>query len=137
VACIGRAHRKATFLAASRSMTSSTWNRRKELVAFGRKPADHDQLAFRGIHALHPLILLDEGLRGSEVDLRCGGCLGPPTPNGRLLAIGMDDMRNRDCRHRTVPIAWPSPSWQGECCADEVDSYAGETITGDLMTKAW
>jgi hypothetical protein len=32
----------------------------KELVAFGRKPADHDQSAFQGIHALNPLILVDE-----------------------------------------------------------------------------
>jgi hypothetical protein len=26
----------------------------KELVAFGHKPADHDQSAFQGIHALSP-----------------------------------------------------------------------------------
>jgi hypothetical protein len=31
-----------------------------ELVAFGRKPADHDQAAFQGIHALNPLIVIDE-----------------------------------------------------------------------------
>jgi hypothetical protein len=29
----------------------------KELVAFGRKPADHDQSAFQGIHALSPAYL--------------------------------------------------------------------------------
>jgi hypothetical protein len=31
----------------------------KELVAFGRKPADHDQAAVQGIHALDPLIGID------------------------------------------------------------------------------
>jgi hypothetical protein len=39
---------------------------RKEFVALGRKPADHDQSALQGIHAL-----------------------------GRLLAIGIDDMCKR------------------------------------------
>jgi hypothetical protein len=33
---------------------------RKELVAVGRKPADPDQSAFQGIHALNPLILVYE-----------------------------------------------------------------------------
>jgi hypothetical protein len=29
-------------------------------VAYGRKPADTDQAAFQGIHALHPFVLVDE-----------------------------------------------------------------------------
>jgi hypothetical protein len=29
----------------------------KELITFGRKPADHDQSAFQGIHALSPAYL--------------------------------------------------------------------------------
>ena len=40
----------STFPAASRSMMSGTWGPGgKELVAFGRKPAGHDQSAFQGI----------------------------------------------------------------------------------------
>jgi hypothetical protein len=52
---------RATFLVASRSMTSGTWaGAEKSSSPFGRKPADHDQSAFQGIHALNPLILVDE-----------------------------------------------------------------------------
>jgi hypothetical protein len=81
----------------------------KELVAFGRKPADHDQSAFRGIHALNPLILVDEAWGVPKSIFDAVDALATNS-NGRLLATGMDDMRTEDCRHRTVPMAWPSPS---------------------------
>lgn len=33
---------------------------REELVAFGRKPSDHDPAAFSGLHARHVLVIIDE-----------------------------------------------------------------------------
>jgi hypothetical protein len=84
----------------------------KELVAFGRKPADHDQLAFRGIHALHSLILLDEACGVPKSIFDAVDALATNS-NGRMLAIGMDDMRNRGLPSPTVPMAWPSPSLVG------------------------
>src|SRR5690349_19281618 len=38
----------------------SEWYIGKELVAFGRKPADQDPTAFQGIHARYVLLVLDE-----------------------------------------------------------------------------
>jgi hypothetical protein len=68
---IGQAHRKGNL--AGRITLDDEWYMGpggKELVAFGRKPADHDQSAFQGIHALSPLILVDEAC-GVQVNLRC------------------------------------------------------------------
>jgi hypothetical protein len=50
---IGQAHRKGNL--PGRITLDDEWYMGpggKELVAFGRKPADHDQSAFQGIHAL-------------------------------------------------------------------------------------
>jgi hypothetical protein len=38
----------------------------KELVASGREPADTDQAAFQGIHALNPLLVIDEALHDDQ-----------------------------------------------------------------------
>jgi hypothetical protein len=58
---IGQAHRKGKL--PGRITLDDEWYMGpggKELVAFGYKPADHDQSAFQGIRALSPLILVDE-----------------------------------------------------------------------------
>lgn len=41
-------------------VNQTEWHLDDELVAFGRKPADHDEGAFQGIHAEHVLVILDE-----------------------------------------------------------------------------
>jgi hypothetical protein len=42
------------------------------------------------------------------------------------------------CRHRIGLMRWPSPSLaRANAAPMNVESHAGEGITGDLMTKAW
>jgi hypothetical protein len=79
---------------------------RKELVAFGRKPADHDQSTFQGIHAVSPFILVDEacGVPKSifdAVDARA------TNSNARVLAIGKPD----DPSSHSAQICKPGSGW--------------------------
>ena len=62
----------------------------KELVAFVRKPADHDQSAFQGIHALRPLILVDEVCGVPKSIFDAVDALATNS-NARVLAIGNPD----------------------------------------------
>jgi hypothetical protein len=41
----------------------------KEPVASGREPADTDQAAFQGIHALNPLLVIDEARHDDQTDV--------------------------------------------------------------------
>jgi hypothetical protein len=41
-------------------VNQTEWSIDGEMVGFGRKPADHDEAAFQGIHAPHVLVILDE-----------------------------------------------------------------------------
>jgi hypothetical protein len=48
------------------------------------------------------------------------------------------DMRKRNVRHLTVPIPLSRRSLAVALQRPiNVESHAGESITGDLMTKAW
>jgi hypothetical protein len=65
----------------------------KELVAFGRKPADHDQAAFQGIHALNPLIVIDEACGVPKSIFDAVDALATNS-NARVLAIrNPDDLK--------------------------------------------
>lgn len=41
-------------------VNQTEWHMDDEIVAYGRKPADHDEGAFQGIHADHVLVVIDE-----------------------------------------------------------------------------
>jgi hypothetical protein len=62
----------------------------KELVAFGQKPADHDQSAFQGIHALNPLILVDEACGVPKSIFGAVHALATNS-DARVLAVGNPD----------------------------------------------
>lgn len=61
-----------------------------ELVAFGRKPADHDEAAFQGIHARYVLVIIDEAC-GIPEDLWIAADALTTNPDSRLFAIGNPD----------------------------------------------
>ena len=88
---IGQAHRKGNL--PGRITLDDEWYMGpggKELVAFGRKPADHDQSAFQGIHALNPLILVDEACGVPKSIFDAVDALATNS-NARVLAIGNPD----------------------------------------------
>jgi hypothetical protein len=68
----------------------SEWYIGKELVAFGRKPADQDPTAFQGIHARYVLLVLDEAC-GIPKELWDAGSSIVSNEHSRTLAIGNPD----------------------------------------------
>lgn len=63
------------------------WIIANDVVGFGRKPADYEESAFQGIHALHTLIIVDEacGILPMLWDQLASLA---SNLNGRILAIG-------------------------------------------------
>lgn len=84
---INRLHTRASL--AGRTNLSE-WYIGKELVAFGRKPADQDPTAFQGIHARYVLLVLDEAC-GIPKELWDAGSSIVSNEHSRTLAIGNPD----------------------------------------------
>jgi hypothetical protein len=61
-----------------------------EIVAFGRKPSDHDESAFQGIHARWVLVILDEAC-GIPAQLWVAADALTTNADCRILAIGNPD----------------------------------------------
>jgi hypothetical protein len=66
------------------------WKIGKELIAYGRKPADYDQTGFQGVHALYPLIIVDEAAGIPKLLWDAVDSLAT-NDNARVLAIGNPD----------------------------------------------
>jgi hypothetical protein len=117
---IRQAHRKGNL---SGRVNQTEWiDDLGELVAFGRKPADHDEGAFQGIHARRVLVILDEAC-GIPEDLWIAADALTTNPGCRMLAIGNPDNSSsyfaRVCRpgsmwHQIGISAYDSPNFTGE-----------------------
>lgn len=81
---INRLHRAAG-LAGRTNLTE--WYIDGELVAFGRKPSEHDAAAFLGTHALHILVIFDEA-DGIPAVLWAAAESVASNRHARILAIG-------------------------------------------------
>nr|AMP54360.1 hypothetical protein [uncultured bacterium] len=99
----------------------------RELVAFGRKPSEHSEAAFQGIHAKYVLIVFDEasGIPKSLWDAAESMAAGR---HCRILAIGNPDVTTsefaRVCRTdstwKTIGVGYQdTPAYTGE----EVPDY--------------
>ena len=77
-----------------------------ELIGYGRKPADYSDSAFQGIHALFPLILLDEAGGIPRTLFDSVDALATNT-NARVLAIGNPD----DPTSHFAEICKPDSGW--------------------------
>lgn len=117
---IRQAHRKGNL---SGRVNQTEWiDDLGELVAFGRKPADHDEGAFQGIHARRVLVILDEAC-GIPEDLWIAADALTTNPGCRMLAIGNPDNSSsffaRVCKptsmwHQIGISAFDSPNFTGE-----------------------
>ena len=85
---ISRAHRKGKL--AGYVTLDAQWKIGAELVAFGRKPADHDEHGFQGIHERYLLVVLDEACGIPPALWTGAGTLGT-NDDARMLAIGNPD----------------------------------------------
>ncbi|MFC5184382.1 hypothetical protein [Actinomadura harenae] len=121
---IRRVHKAAGL---SGRVNQTEWWLGEELVAFGRKPSDHDESAFQGIHAEHVLVVLDEACGIPEQLWIAADALVTNT-GCALLAIGNPDnpashfrrVCESDTWHTIGVSAFDSPNMTGEQVPPEV-----------------
>jgi hypothetical protein len=98
------------------------------LVGLGRKPADHSQSAFQGIHRRYVLVILDEA-GGLLENLWVGAEAITTNEDCRILAIGNPDIAtshfanvclNGQLWSRIKVSALDSPNWTGEWVPDDM-----------------
>ena len=82
-----RAHHKGQLAG---ELNQTEWLIDGELVGYGRKPADHDDYAFQGIHARYVLVILDEAC-GIPPSLWTAVETITTNDDSRVLAIGNPD----------------------------------------------
>lgn len=121
-----RRNHKAGQLAGRVNQTE--WHIDDEMVAFGRKPADHDESAFQGIHARYVLVIVDEAC-GIPEQLWVAADALTTNVDCRLLAIGNPDSPASHFRRVCTPgsgwhtlsiSALDSPNLTGEQVPREV-----------------
>jgi hypothetical protein len=120
------------------------WKISGELVAFGRKPADYldpneAAAAFQGIHALHVLIVLDEG--SGIPDWLATACETLITNEfSRLVVIGNPDnpiswfaktFRPASGFNNITITAWDTPAYTGE----KVSQGLKDRLTSELWVE--
>jgi len=118
-------------------VNQTEWFIDDELVGFGRKPADHDESAFQGIHERYVLVLLDEAC-GIPEQLWVAADALTTNADCRMLAIGNPDNPASHFRKvctagsgwHTIGIsAFDSPNLSGE--------QVPEKVALSLVSREW
>lgn len=131
---IRQVHRKAGLPG---RVNQTEWLIDDELVAYGRKPADHDESAFQGIHARRVLVVLDEACGIPESLWTAADAL--TTNDGcRILAIGNPD--NPATKFQRV--CQPTSGWHViGISAFDSPNLTGEQVPADLadllISRGW
>lgn len=124
-----RKHHKAGDLPGRVNQTE--WLMDDELVGYGRKPADHDESGFQGIHARYVLVVLDEAC-GIPEQLWVAADALATGPDCRILAIGNPD--NPASHFRKVST--PGSSWhQISISAFDSPNLTGEDIPEEMAVS--
>jgi hypothetical protein len=131
---IRRVHRRGELAG---RVNQTEWHMEDELVAFGRKPADHDESAFQGIHARYVLVILDEAC-GIPGQLWVAADALTTNTDCRILAIGNPD--NPASHFRKV--CQPGSNWHViGISAFESPNLTGEQVPNDvaqaLVSRGW
>lgn len=131
---IRRAHTAGQLLG---RVNQTEWHIGDELVAFGRKPADHDESAFQGIHARYVLVIIDEACGVPERLWTAADSL-TTNPDCRMLAIGNPD--NPASHFRKV--CTPGSGWNTiGISAFESPNLTGEQVPAKvarvLVSREW
>jgi len=131
---INRLHTKLGLLGRT---NLTEWYIGKEMVAFGRKPADHDPAAFQGIHARYMLVILDEACGVPKELWDAASTLGA-NKHARVLAIGNPD----DATGEFFENCKPGSGWNVIGIGyDQTPNFTGEAIPNDLadllISREW
>lgn len=138
---IERLHRRGNLSGQINMGRIPEWKIGKELVGYGRKPADYDESGFQGIHCRYPLILVDEAAGIPEQLWTAVDALAT-NEHARVLAIGNPDDQNSPFRAMCNPgSGWNvvrldglrSPNFS-EYEVKAVSNLPAPTRTGDLYT---
>lgn len=118
-------------------VNQTEWLLDDELVAFGRKPADHDEAAFQGIHARFVLVILDEAC-GIPPQLWVAADALTTNVDCRILAIGNPDNPATEFRK----VCTPGSLWhQIRISAFDSPNLTGEEVPEDvalaLVGREW
>ena len=98
---------------------------KEEMVAFGFKPADYDPTAFQGIHALYPLVVIDEGCGIPKTIIEAADSL-IANDNGRLVMIGNPDDPETEFYKACLPGSGWHVIWVG---AFDTPTFTGEPVS--------
>lgn len=106
------------------------WHMGGDLVAFGRKPSDHAEGAFQGIHARYVLVILDEAC-GIPEDLWIAADALTTNADCRMLAIGNPD----DPSSHFAKVCGPTSLWHRvKISAHDSPNFTGEPVSEALAT---
>lgn len=124
---IGRLHRSGNLPGRT---NLSEWYIGSELVAFGRKPADHDPTAFQGLHAKYMLLLFDEAC-GMPKSMWDAGSSLVANEYGRTLAIGNPD----DPMSEFAKKCKPDSAWNViQIGYESTPNFTGEKVSSQLKS---
>jgi hypothetical protein len=131
-----KAHRKGS-LPGRINLDAEWFTDNNELVGFGRKPADYDQAAFQGIHALNVLVIIDEG---SGVPKSIFDAVDSLATNrrARVVVIGNPD----DPSSHFSEVCKPGSGWNViRVSAFDTPAYTGEEVPeylyDYLVSREW
>ncbi|WP_214103224.1 hypothetical protein [Acrocarpospora catenulata] len=120
---IRRIH-KAANLAGKVNQTE--WWIDDEIVAFGRKPSDHDESGFVGIHARFVLVILDEAC-GVPAQLWIAADALTTNEDCRILAVGNPDNPASEFRK----VCRPGSGWN----VIKISAFDSPNLTGEVVPK--
>jgi len=122
---IRQIHRRAGLVG---RVNQTEWLLDGELVGFGRKPADHDEAAFQGIHARRVLVILDEAC-GIPEQLWIAADALTTNDGCRILAIGNPDNPASHFRQ----VSDPTSTWHKiRISAADSPNLTGEPVPDEL-----
>lgn len=120
---------------------------RREMVAFGRRPADHDTSAFQGLHRENGvLFLIDEAVGVPEMVFTAAE-VNTTSPIDRVFAIANpDDIQTPFGRvfdkddptwHKITISAYDTPNFTGEDVSDKLKSHMPQVAWVEDMKVQW
>jgi hypothetical protein len=109
-------------------VNQTEWHLDDEIVAFGRKPADHDEGAFQGIHALHVLIVIDEACGVPEQLWIAADSLTSNADTSKVLAIGNPD----NPQSHFAKVCKPGSGWH----IIGISAFESPNLTGEEVPPA-
>lgn len=120
------------------------WKIDNRLMAFGRKPADHDQHGFQGHHATYVLVILDEAC-GIVPQFWTAAKALTTGKHCRILALGNpDDPASKFAEYCADPdwnvftiSAFSTPNFTGEAIPTELADVLVDHVYVDDMRKEY